>query len=121
MSGWETWYVRFVGVASPPVQSSNTGLKIRNKKCEIIMHPMSENPIDIRALYFGCLGGRKADSSAWPQVIHRPLGAERSENRGFSSKEDWRWNLASQQSRRFFYHTKHSETAEQCSGPLIRF
>ena len=30
--------VRVVGVASPPVQCSNTGLKMRNKKCEVLMN-----------------------------------------------------------------------------------
>ena len=30
------WYL---GVASPPVQCSNTGLKMRNKKCKILIHP----------------------------------------------------------------------------------
>ena len=33
--------VRFVGVTSPPVQFSNTGLKKRNKKCEVVMQPSS--------------------------------------------------------------------------------
>ena len=31
--------VPFMGVASPPVQCSKTGLKMRNKKCEIPTHP----------------------------------------------------------------------------------
>ena len=37
--------VRFVGVASPLGQCSNTGLKMRNKKCWVVA--MSENPTDI--------------------------------------------------------------------------
>ena len=35
---------RLVGLASPPVQCSNTGLKMRNKIWEIITQSMSENP-----------------------------------------------------------------------------
>ena len=33
--------VQFVGVASPPVQCFNTGLKKRNQKCEILMQPIN--------------------------------------------------------------------------------
>ena len=30
--------VQFVVIASPPIQCSNTGLKMRNKNCEVFMH-----------------------------------------------------------------------------------
>ena len=37
--------VRFVGVAHPPVQCSNTGLKMSNKKCWVVA--VSENSTDM--------------------------------------------------------------------------
>ena len=38
--------VRFVGVASPPVQCSNAGLKMRNKKCWVVAKS-KENSSDV--------------------------------------------------------------------------
>ena len=37
--------VRFVGMASPPVQCSNTGLKMRKQNC--LAFEMSENPTEL--------------------------------------------------------------------------
>ena len=31
--------VQFVGINSPPILRSDIGLKMRNKKCEVLMHP----------------------------------------------------------------------------------
>ena len=44
--------VQFVGVASPPVQCSNTGLEMRNKKCWVVA--MSENSTKVLWSDFIC-------------------------------------------------------------------
>ena len=43
------------GMASPLVQCSDTGLKMRNKKCEVLMHPSNVWESYWSALEIGCL------------------------------------------------------------------
>ena len=50
--------VRFVGVNFPPSQCSNTRLKRRNKKCEILMHPSNIRVSHSCALELGRLSRR---------------------------------------------------------------
>ena len=47
--------IRFVAVAFPPVQCSNTGLKMRNKKCVILIHSSNVWVSYWIALEQGCL------------------------------------------------------------------
>ena len=55
--------VQFVGVSSPPVQCSNTGFKMRYKKCEILIHPSNIWESYSHALEQGCLKKRRVEST----------------------------------------------------------
>ena len=76
--------VRFVGIASPPVQCSNIGLKMRNKKCEIFIHPsniwLSYSP----ALEQGCLERRKDGCMLTRSLLILPTGCQ-----GYHSTSDF--------------------------------
>ena len=52
--------VWFVGIASPPVQCSNTGLEMRNKKCWVVA--MSENPTDVLLSKYICNNSDECDT-----------------------------------------------------------
>ena len=68
--------VRFVGIASSPFQCSKTGLKMRNKKCEIFIHPsniwLSYSP----ALEQGCLERRKDGCMLTRSLLILPAGCQ---------------------------------------------
>ena len=60
------WHsVLFVGVATPPLQSSNTGLKMKNKMCEIFIHPCNIWEFYSRALEIGRLRRTRKPTRAW--------------------------------------------------------
>ena len=53
--GWHSLSIQFVRVASLPVRCSNTGLKMRNKKCESRIHPFNGIRSYSPASHLNCL------------------------------------------------------------------
>ena len=93
--------VRFVGVSSPPVQCSNTGLEMGNKKCWVVHHisnTMSENPSDVlkskdiwlyRALFVDKKWCRSFSYCEMP--LHQKSSSRRQKGSMSRSNQLWAW------------------------------